>query len=180
MKLGFNKKNYISLLIFTGSYLALIFLVISPLIRDIKENSQQLLLEEEARIIFSEEKENFKNFKEIYQEIEPNLEKTKEFFAGSEIEFIYFLEETAVSNNVLIGISSVSSAGGEPWSSLNFNLQASGSFSDFSRFIEKLENSSYLIEIHEVNIRRMAEREKPAMFSGENITANLFLKVFKK
>jgi hypothetical protein len=180
MKLGFSKKNYISLLVFTGAYLALIFFVIFPLVKDIRKNSQQLLLEEEARIVFSEEKENFKNFKDVYQKIRPDMKKTENFFASSEIEFIYFLEETAVNNNVLIEISSVSSAEGDPWSSLNFSLQASGSFSDFSRFIERLENSTYLIEIHEISIRKLAERDKPAMFLGESITASFFLKVFKK
>lgn len=188
MKLGLDKKNYIFLIIFIGIFLALIIFVILPLIQGIKESSQQLLLEEEARVTLSEEIRNFQNFKTVYQEIESDLEKTGDFFAIQEppIEFINFLEKTALNSNVLIEISSVSPGKTEeyPWSFLNFRLRASGSFSNFSRFIEKLEKGSYLIEIYELGLRKSAEgsleTKESVGFSARNVSASLSLKVFTK
>lgn len=175
MKLGLDKKKYISLILFVGISLILILFIILPLIKEIKESSQQILLEEEARLTFSEEIKNFQNFKTVYQKIKPDLEKAEDLFIIPEppIEFINFLEETASNCNVLIKISSVASgkAEGDPWPSLDFRLQAFASFSDFSRFIEKLENSSYLIEIYDLNIKSSTERDVAASFS---------LKVFTK
>ncbi len=188
MKLKLDKKNYISLILFIGISLILILFVILPLIEEIKESSQQLLLEEEARLTFSEEIKNFQNFKTVYQEIKPDLEKIEDLFITSEspVEFINFLEKTASNSNVLIEISSVVSERTKesPWPFLDFRLQALGSFSDFSRFIEKLENSSYLIEIYELNLKRLAEgglgTKELAKFSARDITASFSLKVFTK
>lgn len=188
MKLGFSKKNYISLILFFGIFIALILFVILPLIEEIKESSQQILLEEEARLTFSEEMKDFQNFKTVYQEIKSDLEETEKLFIVPEppIEFINFLEKTASDYNVFIEISSVTPGKTEenPWPFLDFRLQASGSFSGFSRFIEKLENGFYLIEIFELNLRRSTEdglgAEGLVSLSAGDITANFSLKVFTK
>ena len=96
MKLGPSKKIYISLIPFFGISAALIFLIVLPSVRGIKENSQQLLLEREAQSIFSQEIENIQDFKITYHEIKPDLEKLEKLFIVSEvpiIESINFLEE---------------------------------------------------------------------------------------
>ena len=174
MKLKLDKKNYLSCIIFIGVFLALVFFVIFPLIKAIKESSQQLILEEEAHQLFSEEKKNLQSFKRICQEIEHDLRIIDSLFVNAEvpIEFINFLEETASSSGVLIEISSVSAvARGDPWPFSTFQLKASASFSDFSRFIEKLENSIYLIEINSLDIRKSNEG---------GVGTSLSLKVFTK
>ncbi len=188
MKLGFSKKNYISLILFFGIFIASILFIILPLIKGIKEISQQILLEEEARLAFSEEMKNFQNFRTVYQEINPDLEETENLFIVPEppIEFINFLEKTASDYNVFIEISSVTPGKTEenPWPFLDFRLQASGSFSSFFRFIEKLENSSYLIEIYELNLRGLIEgglgSEESVKPSAGDISASFSLKVFTK
>jgi len=188
MRIDLDRKNYLSSIIFIGIFFAIILFVIFPMVREIKEKSQQLLLEKEAHQVFIEEKKNLQSFKETYQEIERDLTIADNLLVDSEvpIEIINFLENTASSFNVLINISSVSLEQTEeyPWPSLVFSLQAFASFSDFSRFIETLESNSYLIEIHEMNIRRMKEGELMSdEFSGLSpgaIGASLSLRVFAK
>lgn len=186
MKLRLGKKNYISLILLAVIAAALVAFVIYPLIRGIKEGSEQLLLEKEAQLTFAEEIENFQNFKEAYQEIKPNLEKAEGLLAIPEppIEFINFLEQTAFNSNVLLGIFSVElrKTEKEIWPFLDFRLQASCSFSDFSEFIEKLENGSYLIEIYDFGIAR-SESSPGAGGAGTlagNVSASFSLRVFTK
>jgi len=187
MKLESNKKIYLFLFSFIGLYLVLILFIIFPLIGEIKENSQQLLSEKETQLSFSEEKKNLQDFKTIHREIEPDLEKVEDLFANLDvpIESIYFLEETASSSNVLIKISSiVLNEKKEPWPFLDFHLQTFSSFSNFSKFIERLENSPYLIEIYDLNIRKLANQDlgtkELAEFSLEDVAAVFSLKIFAK
>ena len=189
MKAKPEKKIYISLVISIGFFIILIFFIISPLMKGIKEYSRQLLLEKEKQASFTEEKRNIQGFEAIYQELEPELEKTNNLFVNSKvpIEFINFLEETAANSNISIKVSSVISkdVGEEDiWPFLHFHLQSSGSFPNFLRFIEKLENSFYLIEIYDLNIKRLGERDLQSKelieFSAGDITANFSLIVFAR
>lgn len=183
MKLKLGKKNYISLIVFICLYIAVIFLIVFPLINWIQKSSQQLLLEKEARLSFAEEKKNLQDFKVIYQEIRSDLERAEGLFISSDIpiiESINFLEETASSSNIFLKISSVTSYDdGESWPFLNFYLQVTASFNNLSRFIEKLENSPYLVEVHDLSIRKLAGGN---LYSGEvvEVSANLSLKIFTK
>lgn len=186
MKLRLGKKSYISLILLAVISAALVIFVIYPLVRGIKESSEQLLLEKEAQLTFAEEIENFQNFKEVYQEIEPNLEKAEGLLAIPEppIEFINFLEQTAFNSNVLLEISSVElrETEEEIWPFLNFRLQASCSFSDFSKFIEKLENGFYLIEIYDFGIAKAGGSPgagRAGTLTG-NVSASFSLRVFTK
>jgi len=189
MKVKPEKKIYISLVISIGFFIILISFIISPLMKGIREYSEQLLSEKEKRTSFTEEKRNIQSFEAIYQELEPELEETNNLFVNSKvpIEFINFLEETAANSNISIKVSSVISrdVGKENiWPLLDFHLQSSGPFPNFLRFIEKLENSSYLIEIYDLNIKRLGERDLQSKelieFSAGDITATFSLIVFTK
>jgi hypothetical protein len=80
------------------------------------------------------------------------------------------------------GVSLVEKSNKNLWPFLNFNLEASGSFYDFSKFIEKLENSSYLIQIQDLNIRKIKTEISSSSDEGlfNEISASFFLKVFAK
>jgi len=182
MKLKFDKK-YVSLILFLGFSFVLILLIVLPLITKIKGNSQKLLQEKEDIFSFSEEKENLKKSEIAYKEAIPNLEKAEKLFFTKEVpiefEFINFLEKTASDSDVSIKISSVSSEGTSEKGSLSFlacHLGVSGSFNNFFRFIDKLENNSYLIEIDSLEIKKIAVGTS----SEENIEGSISLKVLKK
>ena len=180
MKLESRKNFYIFSAFFIGLSLVLIFLVIYPLIKVIQESSQQLLSARGELTFFSKEKRNLRDFKDVFRKLEPDLEKIENLFVSFEvpIEFIGFLEELATDSDISIEVSSATRREVEedPWPSYDFHLRASGSFSNFSKFIEKLENSSYLIEIYDLNVRKLEGAE----FSAGDVYASLSLKVFAK
>lgn len=177
MKAISAKKIYLPLILFAGASFALIFLTILPLIKGIKEDSQQLLLEKEAQVNFSEEIKNIEEFEETYHKIEPDLKRMDSLFVDSGvpiIKSINLLEKSASDSNVLMEISSVSSDEKTgPWPFLIFNFQANASFSNLSRFIERLENNLYLIEIQSISIKR-------AVGEAGNVSASISLKIFTK
>lgn len=181
MTLKFDKK-YISSVFFIGLSLILIFLVVFPLINKIKENSQQLIKGKEEKVSFAEEKKNLHDFRNVYEKISPDLEKSGGLFfteeTPTEFEFINFLEKTAADCGVSIKISSVASKqdGGNSSSLLTSNLNISGSFNGLFKFIEKLENGFYLIEIEDLNIRKTAKSDS----SEGGAEAAFSLKVFNK
>jgi len=170
-----DKKIYISIGAFIGVHLLLIVLVIIPLVRTIENNSKELLLTKEELIFFSDARENLLNIEDSFQEVGPDLEKIDTLLVDAEIpiNFINFLKKSAVQSNVSLGVSLVGSRTikEDPWLSLSSRLVLSGSFLNVMRFIDKLENSKYLIEIQELSIKKVEE---------EKVDASLTIKVFAK
>jgi len=72
----------------------------------------------------------------------------------------------------------------EPWQSLSVQLLVTGSFSNFSKFLHKLENGPYLIEVVDLNTRRLAEKDIQVKelenIPGADTTNVLSIKVFAK
>jgi len=72
----------------------------------------------------------------------------------------------------------------EPWQSLSAQLLVTGSFSNFSKFLHKLENGPYLIETVDLNTRRLAEKDIQVKelenIPGADTTTVLSIKVFAK
>ena len=188
MTLSPNKKIYISLIVFFAIFFAVAFFVILPIVSAIRNDSQRLSVEKKAQSSFSKERQTFKEFEKVYEELEPDLEKANDVFVDSEvpISFIDFLERTAYSSNILIEISSVDLIKDKKdiWPSLKFQLEIFGSFSNCLKFLERLENSTYLINIQGLGVSRLNEdslgSKGEAGFSVGDISAKVSLKVFAK
>ncbi|MCX6764662.1 MAG: hypothetical protein NTU58_03070 [Candidatus Nealsonbacteria bacterium] len=183
------RKTYIASVFFIGFFIASIIFLIIPLIKEIEKNSRDLIIVKADRKFFSEERSNIEKFENIFKEIQPNIEKTNIFFVSSEvpIDFINFLEKLASDSDIFLkiypsGVSLVEKSNKSLWPFLNFNLEASGSFYNFSKFIEKLENSSYLIQVQDLNIRKVKTEISSSSDEGlsNEISASFFLKVFAK
>lgn len=179
------KKTYLISILFIGFFsLSVIFLVV-PLIKEIEKDTRDLIAIRGDREFFYEEKKNVEKFENIFKEIKPNFNKMNDLFVSSEvpIDFLDFLEKLALESNISIKIYtsvSLDKSDKNLWLFLNFNLEASGSFSDFSRFIEKLENSHYLIQIQNLTIRKTKTSVSLAEGSleEEKISSSFVLKVF--
>jgi len=172
-----KKISFSTFLFFLSTFL-LIFFVISPSFREIKKNSEALLSEREKMILLAKEKENLKEMKEILKTYQAELEKMENLFIDRKIpiEFINFLEKIAKESQAKFEIAlMVEKTIPDPWPSLIFQINLESSFPNFLKFLEKLENSPYLIEIQNLNISRLtqAEQEEPP-----KIKAIFFLKAF--
>lgn len=144
--------------IFVILHLMLIIFIIFPLIRDIKKTSTDLILQQFEIFLLEQSKENIENLRKVYQTHQRDLEKIEASFVDPEIpiDFIRFLEKTAADSRVGIKIS-LTEGGSIPPSGLSFNIFLESSFPNFLRFLERVENGSYSIEVSNANIKRTIE-----------------------
>ena len=181
------KKNYLSIAVFGIISTLFAVFVILPLFKEIKAISQNLFFKKNKIVYLSEERENLQKIENLYKTYQSDLERIENLFVDPEvpIEFIGFLEKTAVSSQIKLEISSMTKkTEQEPWQSLSAQLLITGSFSNFSKFLHKLENGPYLIEIVDLNTRRLAEKDIQTKelenIPGADTTTVLSIKVFAK
>jgi len=184
MKFELKKKIFFSLIIFGIISVLLIFLMIYPLLKEIKKDSEDFISQKEKLISLKEEIKNFKKIESLYKTYQPNLDKIESLFINPEfpVEFISFLEENAEKSQLKIEISPLAGKKEtEPWPSLFFKIKTSSSFTNFLKFLERLESSFYLIEISDLNIKRLAEKEiRTEEFKTGDIDANFSIIIYTK
>lgn len=186
--MSITKKIYLSLVIFIITSLCLIVFIILFLFSGIEKYSQEIPIQKKNISSLQAKIENIEKFKDFYGEIKPNLEKINSLFVDPEVpvDFIGFLEKTSRDCDILINTSLISGkkSDKDSWNSLSFQIVSNSSYPKFLIFLEKIENSPYLIEIQSLNIRRLSEDDiKKKDFSGSSagdISANLAIKVYTK
>lgn len=169
-----RKKIIISLIAFGTLALILIILIIYFLFPEIKNNSEEILLQKKQLILLAKEKENLEKMEDIYKNYQSDLDKIEKLLIDPEvpIEFMSFLETTASTSDLQLEISSITKEVKiDPLPSLSLQTLVNGSFPNFLEFLEKLEASPYLIEILDLNTQRL---------TGGDTSTSLSLKVFTK
>ena len=192
MDINLNTKQK-SLIIPLLSCLGILFLVvfvISPLFRRIEKYSNELSLVESELIAMTERSKNLYAWKEEYPVLNPKIEELYSLFVDKEmpIDFVEFLEETALACNLDIEISLVSSVKSKQdekpsmFLDLGFRLALVGPFSGHLKFLEKLENAPYIIDIQEFSFSQLTRtdlmQEKYKDFSIDKVKSDLSIKVF--
>jgi len=138
--------------------LILIIFIVFPLIGNIKKISKDLVSQKSEIFLLEQREDNLKNLKKIYNSNQKNLEKIDAFSVdlNTPISFIGFLEKIAANSQAGIEISLTGEKSGFK-NSLSFSVSLGSSFPNFLKFLEKLENGPYLIEVSSLNIRRTIE-----------------------
>lgn len=160
--INLKRKIYLISVLFIFLILGLLFCLISPLFSTIKKDSLEYLSQKENLISTEKKKKELINIEKTYADIEPNLAKIDALFVNPEepVEFINFLEKSAQELNLSIQISLINKEAGEkPWPGIYFQIKTAGSFSNFMKFLEKLESAPYLIEVENMNIKRASETQ---------------------
>jgi len=175
-----NQKKQILISIINFGLIALFFafFAVCPLFKEIKKNSENFISTKKELASLDLQSKNLGEFEKIYQENLQNIEKIDNLFVNPEVpvDFISFLEKTSQDSNIPIKISLLTSKGEKgAWPSFQFQILSTGSFNNFSKFLEKIEKASYLIDIKSLNIGRSAEE-----ISAGDIKATLLLKVYSK
>ncbi len=158
--------------------LLLIVFLMYPFLKNIQQASDELILLRENLFLTESEFERAEQFKQNYQELESDLNKIQQLFVNSEvpIDLIEFWEKTAAGTGLSIDITPTSLSAvaleNEPWSSLVFRLNLTGSFPNFLRFLQKIERGPYLTEVQDINV-------KEGSLVGDTVV-NLTIKVFTK
>src|SRR4030042_4634220 len=176
-----KNKIYVTSGFFSLLAILLVVFVISPLFRGIAEDAEDFIMVKEKIVSMNVEAENIESLKTQYQGYEPNLEKINLLFINAEvpIDFIRFLEKLAADSNISAEISSApgSQNTGKQWQSLKFRISAQGTFLDFSRFLEKLENAPYFIEVQNLNVEASPVEDGKA---NRRVSADFIINVFAK
>ena len=163
-----KNKIYLYLAIFLVISLIFLFLIIPYFLKKIQEKSGELVSLEKELVSLQKEIENLRQLEGVYRDYQPELGKIKEMLIDSEVpvEFINFLEGNAQISRQEIEISLFpqKQTKDEPWPTLFFQVSTSGSPSEFLKFLEKLENSPYLIEILNLNIQKLADSDAESVF----------------
>lgn len=186
--MNLNKKIYISLSAFALIGIFLIFFLIVPFFKKIKKNSEELLLERKKTVLLAQEQESLKGLEGFYGVHESDLKRIESLFIKAEtpVDFIDFLEQIAKQFDAKIDISAITkrTKEGDFWPSLSVQLSIKGSIDNFFKFLEKLENGPFLIEVTDLNIKRITEKElRLKEFTGFTVGdtgISLLIKIYTK
>jgi hypothetical protein len=181
-----KNKVYLSFAVFALLGISLIIFLVHPVYKDIRANSEELILEKQTLTSLEAKIKNIEDFRKNYQETKENLEKTKNLFIKfkAPISFIYFLEKSAQASQIPLEIfpSQVKENKEGLWSYIVFKIDSASSFPNFLKFLEKLESSPYLIEIHGLTMSKLTEddlkRERFENYSLGDVNVSLSIKVF--
>lgn len=169
------------IIVFFGLCLGAYFLLSS-----IKNDSQEILNLKEELASLAGQTETFGQLQSKYSNLKNNLAQVDDLLINSEapIDFIEFLENTALSADISADISAANLSSGNPFRTMDFQINFIGAFPDCLRFIEKMENAPYLIEVQSVNATKLsqesAKRQKIELFSSGDVSGNLSMRVFAK
>jgi hypothetical protein len=156
-------KKYLVFLIFGTACFLLIFFGVLRIFTQIKETSQTFSDERNKVVYLNAEKENIQKIEKNYKTYETDVNKIDNLFFSQNmpIDFINFLEKTATDTQVKMDISALTNheQGQDLWPSLSLQVVVLGSFSNTSKFIEKIEHGSYLIEITKINVTSLSQKE---------------------
>jgi len=179
-----NKRTiYAVLIIWVLIFGLLIRFGLLPLFEDVEENSRELAFQKEALQFLEFRIEDFEHFKENYSYYQSVLEKIDNSFVNQEvpIEFIEFLEKEAEKSGLSIRISplTVARGGGDLGSPVGFQISLMGNFPDCLRFLERLEQSSFFVEISQLNISKASVKKtmKTGLETVETGDVSFILKI---
>lgn len=161
------KRQIIVISVFFGIIsLILIFVLIFPLFKKIKQDSLELISARKELSLFQYKSAGIEELRITYDKIEPDLKKIEEIFVDFEmpVGLIEFWEEAASDLGLSIKISPVSQG---------FRLSLTGSFNDFLKFLEKTERAPYLTKTNDLSVRSLAPE-----LELEGVQANLIIELY--
>lgn len=176
-----KKKIYLTSAVSALLVVLAVVFVILPLFNEIKGKSGELAAQKEEFSALEAKIANLKEFGGLYSELQYLLKEIDKLFVNSAVpvEFIGFLERTAKECRLEIEILSALNTKAEKdfWPSITFQATVTGSFLDFMKFLEKMENSLYLLEVQRISVNKPSEVKEVVL---EGVKSNFSVKVFVK
>lgn len=187
-----KNKTYIITAIFAIVSCCVIVFLVYPTWKDIKDISNQIILDKSKSILVDLENATLDDFKKNYERYEPNLKKIDQLFIDPEnpVDFIKFLEKTGrdtrISTDIDLTRMGQSGIKNNPQVT-DFQIYAKGDFSDMLAFSEKLEAGPYLVNVYDITIKRSASpRETPGQQGStvlqnvNEVDASFFVEAFRR
>lgn len=157
-----NNRIYTILSIFILVSLFFVIFFIWPLFNGIKKNSSDLISAKKSMVALISQISETQNFSNNYADYKTNLDKIDQMFVdpANPVDFIRFLENTALKNQITSQISLPSSSKSSKNIAQNFiifQFSSKGSFSEMLAFVKQIESGPYLIEIENLTIQNLGE-----------------------
>ncbi|OGZ70525.1 MAG: hypothetical protein A2980_01075 [Candidatus Staskawiczbacteria bacterium RIFCSPLOWO2_01_FULL_33_13] len=177
-----NARLIILFFLLVALMLCLFF--VYPIFNNIQQGSSDILSYKGKLIFLDAQSKLLDDFKEKYTNQNFDLEKINQVFidAQNPVDFIKFLEDTAVSSGISADITLDNSAKkkGATESVLVFQLFVKGDFSNILIFSEKLENSPYLIKISTLSIKKQEQFSLGKQIISDKVDATFLIEVVVK
>jgi len=169
--MSLNRKTFFTAVVFLTLFAGVIFFVSLPLVATIKNINAEIAEQRQKIAIYDSRISKTREF-EAFARQEKDMDNLSRVFVDGQmpLDFINSLETAARDVGVTIKLSSSLSqsvranVGG--WPSISIEAELSGQIPGILRFVKKIENSPYLVEIQSFNIEAGAPR-----LTGENSTA---------
>ncbi|MCX6737954.1 MAG: hypothetical protein NTY11_00860 [Candidatus Parcubacteria bacterium] len=187
--MNYKQQLYISIFsIILVTFLLFLF-CISPSLRAIVSSSEELALrrQELASIEYlSQSFENFENNFKFYEEglsqMDDLLQKESLIDPEIPVSFINFFKEEALNLNLVLKISPIDfhkSDNGQ-WDFMSFRIEGKGKFIDIMSFLEKMENSRWLIKETSFDISNIEEstNQKVQSSVGDYVEINSLIEAY--
>jgi hypothetical protein len=175
-----NNKIFIILSIFFLLSLLLVVFFIWPTLKEIEKNSKALILAKNNIVNLDAQIIETKNFQKNYATYAPNFKKIDQIFfnQNNPVDFIKFLEDAAVTSNVVSQTSLPPLSNGGDQTFIIFQISSTGSFPGVYNFLKKIETGPYLIETENLTIQNSLDKAVPKDYSLRNVSATFTIKVF--
>lgn len=152
------QKVIIAISVFLVGILLFAVFAVLPLLRGIRVDSKNLEAQYIEVLKATLAEREVADFQRFFEEEAANFGRIDGLFADAEtpIGFIEFLEGIAASSNLELKIApgNPRKEKGVPWPVMDFQLVSSASYPELLRFLEKLENGPYLLEVRNASVTR--------------------------
>jgi len=172
-----NQKNTPLIILGIVAILLTVF-VVRPLFSSIQHNSEILTLQKVKLVELEEKSESLKRFQSTRDIYQANLEKMDRLFVDGEepVEFIEFLEKESAAFKLTINLTPLTLKVGEDdnWPSTSFQIDMTGAFPNFLRFLDRIESSASLVVLSNFSLN------KPSKSTNGDIVISFQMKVYTR
>ena len=178
------KKDYLANLIVGLIDLILVLLIGFFLIKPALEESSSLLALKARLLSLEAQRANFDKLRKEYRAAQAQIDQVANLFIDSStpVELIDFLEKSAQEAGFAIKITSasLSKSKADVWPATIFRLSGHGPTLAFQRFLEKVDNSPYLMAPVSFSLSQVGLNPGGGQKNPAEIEADMDLRVFTK
>lgn len=181
-----QRRIYLTLIITTVIIILLLIFLVRPLLTKIKQVSADFKEKNDSLASFEDKGTDYlARLSSEYSEIETKISEINNYFLDSEkaIDFILAIEKVAsLSGNY----QEIKGVGLPVENSLSFQISLWGSFPNLVKFLARLENMDYFIDVDSLQISRIGEtgargpEKKEIMVVVGDVKSVIDIKIYAK
>lgn len=182
-----TRKEYFPNLVFGLIDLGLILLIIFLPLKTTIDDVETLASLKKTQFSLQEQADNFVKLNKDYRSHLSEIKTMDTIFVdeAAPVDFLSFFEGVSQAENLSIKInpSLPQRSKNDVWGSMIFQVSAQGRLKNFLRFLEKLENGPYLMEIFTFNLKKTktpAETARPGENPINEVEATFSLRTYTK